>query len=297
MFAALLALFAGVAHADPASRTAPAEIHPALFVARDADSTLYLFGTVHVRPRGAPWGGPEARAALDSAEEIWTEIEISPQADAQAIGLIASLGMAPSDRPLTSRLTPEERVRLAAIAQRAGVPGAMLDRMQPWLAAVTLSMAPIAEAGLDPQSGVDRAIDALGDAAGKRMRAFETVEQQLRFLANLSEEAQHQMLLDTLEETETGPGELRQMLAAWERGDLDTIERLVVADTRRNYPEMYDVLFKQRNAEWTGVLMRELDGAGTDFVAVGAGHLVGDDSVVAMLRARGVRVERVRIAR
>ena len=82
--------------------------------------------------------------------------------------------------------------------------------------------------------------------------------------------------------------------AAWERGDLATLERVVIDEFKAEAPEAYDVIFTQRNMAWTEALMVELEGSGVDFVAVGAGHMLGDDGLVALLRARGVSVERVR---
>lgn len=287
-----LFLAASVACA-PATNAEGQGIRPALFVARDADSTMYLFGTVHVRRRGDEWGGAHVRAALAEAEDVWTEILINPEADARTRELVAELGSAPPGRPLSSWLTEDENVRLAALAQRLGVPMSMLEPMQPWIAALTLSVIPLMQAGYDPQAGVDRAIDAEADTQGKRMRALETIEEQMGFLAGLSPELQRQMLLDAITDAGEGAAQLDVMSAAWERGDIATLQRVVIDDTRAEYPELYDVVFVQRNAAWIDTLMRELEGEGVDFVAVGAGHLLGEHGLIAMLRARGVSVERV----
>ena len=295
-FVSVLLLLAAPACAQSntaAQASAPARIHPALFVARDADSTIYLFGTVHVRPQGSPWGGPEAETALAASSDVWTEIEVSPAADAQAQTLVVQLGFAPADHPLSSWLAPAQEQRLNTLAARFGLSAAALDRMQPWLAAIALSMAPMQQAGFDPQSGVDRAVSADAQAHGKHMRAFETVDQQLHFVANLSPDAQRQMLLDAIDEADHGPDELLQLSHAWERGDLNRIERLVVADTEQKYPELYDVLFRRRNAAWVDTITHEMQGSGTEFIAVGAAHMVGHDGLVAQLRAHGIRVDRV----
>jgi uncharacterized protein YbaP (TraB family) len=288
------AVLAAIALAASATAACAQEtFDPALYVLRDADSTMYLYGTVHVRPRDTDWGDNDVRSALASAEEIWTEIEISPQSDARAQSLAMQLGAAPADKPLSSWLTAEENARLDALAQRLGLPRAYLEPMQPWMAGLTLSLVPIMQAGYDPMSGVDREIDAYGDANGKTMRTFETVEQQLSFFSGLDEETQRAFLREAIEEAEEGPAMIREMTTAWERGDLDTLERSVVDDTREEYPDVYEALFVRRNNAWMEVLVRELNGSGVDFVAVGAGHLLGPDGLVAQLRRRGYTVERV----
>jgi uncharacterized protein YbaP (TraB family) len=292
--AAVFAAFALMA-SSACARTPASDgtIHPVLYVAHDADSTLYLFGTVHIRRPNTPWGGPEAQAALNSADQVWTELPISPEDDARTQQLVLQQGMTDDAHPLSSYLTTEENQRLAALTQQLGVQGANLQRMKPWLAAITLSFVPMMQAGYDPNSGVDRAIDEVADAAGKRRTAFETADQQIGFLANLSPDLQREMLVETIDESEQGTAELDQLTAAWERGDIRSLQRLVVDDTRRQYPELYNVLFIQRNDVWVERLMQELHGSGVDFVAVGAGHLLGHDGLVEQLRRRGVHVERV----
>lgn len=277
-----------------AERPAARAISPALFAARDGDSTIYLFGTVHVRRPGADWGGPNAHAALAASEEVWTELEMSAAADAQSAAEAMRLGAAPADRPLSSRLTADQNVAVGAALTRLGAPATMAEQWQPWFAGLMISIMPIMRAGYDPGAGVDRQIDAAADAAGKRMRWFETSAEQLTFFAGLSEEVQVEMLMESVQGGSESAGELAELERDWERGNLRALERAVIDETRDNYPELYDMLFVRRNRAWTETLMREMDGAGVDFVAVGAGHLLGRDGLVAMLRARGVRVERVR---
>ena len=289
--AALAAVFlAGACASEQTSEPAPG---PALFVARDADSTLYLYGTIHLRRGGDPWGSPAVEAALGASDEIWTELEMNPENDARVQQLTLQMGQAPAGRGLSTWLSPEEGERLRQTAQRLGVQPRALESMQPWLAGLTLTLLPMMQAGYDPGAGVDRAIDAFGDAHGARMRAFETPEQQLGFFAELSPDVQRQMLLEAIDDAEKGPAVLDELSAAWERGDIDTLERMLNEDMQTEYPEVYAALISQRNAAWVEMLVHELQGAGVDFVAVGAAHLVGEDGLVAQLRARGVSVERV----
>lgn len=283
-----LVLSVGAASAE-ATRT----IDPALYAVRDADSTMYLYGTVHVRPNGADWADDDVRRALGESQEVWTEIEISPEAEARGQALALELGRAPQGQGLSTQLNEDERARLAALLQRLGMPEAALEPYRPWMAALTLTLVPIMQAGYNPQSGVDRAVDAFAEAGGIPLRALETVEEQLGFLSGFSAELQAQMLRDAIDDAEAGPGMLAEMSEAWERGDIEMLTTLVVESTRVEYPELYEVLFVRRNANWLPILEAELAGAGVDFVAVGAGHLGGSDGLVELLRARGFSVERV----
>ncbi len=289
---ALLAAAAFVAVSGSAFAQTQA-IDPALFVVRDADSTMYLYGTVHVRPNGADWADAEVRAALAETQEIWTELLMTPETDAQTQQLALQMGRAAPGRPLSSWLSAEENAKLNALTSRLGMPPGALEGFQPWLAGLTLAIVPALQAGYNPASGVDRNVDAFGDANGRSMRALETVEQQLGFFTSLSEEAQRQFLVESINEAEDGVALLNQMTAAWEQGDVALLEQLVITETRRDYPEVYRALFVDRNNAWMEVLTREMAGSGVDFVAVGAGHLIGEDGLVAQFRARGFTVERV----
>jgi hypothetical protein len=125
------------------------------------------------------------------------------------------------------------------------------------------------------------------------MRWFETAEQQLGFLAGLSEQIQLQMLLDVIEEADEGAAIIADLERAWTTGDEAAITGFMVDEMKTDYPELYAALIADRNARWVEVLKTELAGSGVDFVAVGAGHLVGPDAVQAGLRAAGFSVERV----
>lgn len=290
--AAALLLIAPAGARTP--EAAQGAISPALYVVRDEDSALYLFGTVHIRRPGSPWAGANAERALEQSEEVWTEIEMSEGADMRAAALMMREGLAPADQPLSGLLTAEENARLASMAQSLGFSAAMLERMRPWFAALMLSVWPIVQAGYDPAAGVDRTIDQIADAAGKRRRALETMEQQVGFLAGMSMDAQMQMLREALAQPQKSPtAMIDAMGAAWEIGDVEALERYVIDDTRENYPEVYEVMFVQRNNAWMEVLAAELEGEGVDFVAVGAGHLLGEHGLVAQFRARGYDIERV----
>jgi uncharacterized protein len=285
-----LAAWVGVSGAAFAQTQA---INPALYVVRDADSTMYLYGTVHVRPVGADWGDDDVRAALAESQEIWTELLMTPETEAQTQHLAMRLGRAPEGRPLSSWLTAEDNTRLNALTSRLGIATGGLEPLRPWMAALTLTIVPILQAGYSPTSGVDRQIDAYGDANGKTMRFLETAEQQLGFFATLSDEAQRQFLRESITEAERGPLLINQLTAAWDRGDMESLENVVIDDTRENYPEVYQALFVTRNNAWMEILVREMQGSGVDFVAVGAGHMLGEDGLVEQFRARGFTVERV----
>lgn len=278
----------------PAPAAAPAQATgagPALWVIRDEDSTLYLFGTVHVLRPSTLWRWAAIENAFDSADRLVLEIS-NPDDQAAMLPLIQQHGMSP-DRPLSQLLTAEERTKLDAAAQTMGASGAALDPMRPWLAALTLSVAPLVKAGYDPQSGVELVLKARAAAAGKEVTGFETIDEQVRILAGFPEAAQLAFLRSTLEDFENATTELDRMVEAWADGDVRAIDRMGVRPMRRENRAIYEALLVRRNANWADQIETMLEGSGTVFIAVGAAHLAGGDSVQAMLDRRGVEVERV----
>ncbi len=211
------------------------------------------------------------------------------------LGLKSVTTTAPLDRPgseATLKFGGPFTVRSRVIATDPGVRHELLSREL--LGLVTCTTATTLAPEGDPESGVDRSIDAYGDNAGKTMRALETPQMQLTFFANLNADVQREMLQEAIAESENLPAMITEMSTAWERGDERALEAAVIEETRTEYPELYQMLFLDRNNAWMTELTREMEGSGVDFVAVGAGHIIGRDGLVAQFRARGYRVERVR---
>jgi len=290
--------FAQAVQAAPAAAAEPRAVPqaqgsgPALWVIRDADSTLYLFGTVHVLRPTTAWGSARVDAAFASADDVWFEIS-NPDDQAALMPLIQQYGISP-DRPLSSLLTAEELVALNTVAAGAGATAAQLDPLRPWLVALTLSVAPLVKAGYDPASGVELVLKARAEAAGKPVHGFETIDKQIGMLAGLPEADQLAFLRSVLESYEDATTELDQLVDAWATGDVAGIERLGVNEMRQESQAMYDALLVQRNTDWAGQIQTLLAGSGTVFMAVGAAHLAGEDSVQEILEGRGVDVELAR---
>lgn len=293
-----LALFVAIAGvpADALAQTAapavPAPIEgegPALWVVKDADSTLYLFGSVHVLRPTTGWASPRVEAAFDSASDIWFEIS-NPDDQAAIMPLIQQHGLSP-ETPLSSRLTSEENAELDAAAQAMGASAAQLQPMKPWLAALSLSVAPLIKAGYDPKSGVELVLKARAEAAGKPIHGFETIDKQIGILAGLPDDVQLVFLRETLKDYENAATKLDEMVEAWARGDVATLDRVTITEMKEASPTLYQAILVDRNTDWANQIQTLLEGSGTAFIAVGAAHLTGDDSVQAILQKRGVIVE------
>jgi len=270
---------------------AAAFAHPALWVVKDADTTIYLFGTVHLMPKDASWHYPALDQALTDSQTLYVElIDDNP---ANMTALVLRYGMDPA-HPLSGQLSPSEAHRLSVLANKASVPGGMptLNMMRPWLAALTLSVAPLLKAGLDPEHGVDKQLKTQMTDAGKNVQGLEAAEQQIRFLADLPRPFELGLLRSTMREADKGAFRLTELIDAWKAGDVDSIARLGNDNLRQHEPRLYQRLLVQRNQAWAGRIAAMLQQPGTIFIAVGAAHLAGPDSVQVQLRKLGIEAVR-----
>jgi len=269
----------------------PVLAEPALWAIKDKDSTIYLFGTVHVLKPTTQWRSPRIAKAFQDADDVVMEIE-QPEDPAATRALMLKYGVDPA-APLSGKLKPERYAKLRAAAEGMGFPPQALEPMRPWLAALTVSLTPLLRAGYDPESGVEKLLTAQAKAAGKPISAFETMEQQVRFFADMTPAQEAQLLDSTLDEIDDGPAKIDALVAAWAAGDQAELKRQMVDEMQDDYPDVYKLLLVDRNQDWASQLKAKLAGSGVSFVAVGAGHLTGPDSLQAQLAKLGIRTERV----
>jgi len=267
-----------------------AKAEPAMWVIEDADSTIYLIGTMHLLKHDTDWNAAKVKKTVQESTELWLELA---DADNQAAlaPLMAKYGVDPT-HPLSTKLNDEQRKRLEKTAATYGIQTATLEQLQPWLAAVVLAIGPITKAGYDPKAGVERILSAQATAEGDKIRGLETAEEQFRIFNDLSEKEQVAFLMGILDDLDKGIELLEQLAKAWIDGDVDTITRLSVDEMKRESPAVYQKVIVQRNIRWSEKIVEMLKGSGVQQIAVGAAHLAGPDSVQAQLAKRGIKVQR-----
>jgi len=280
----LLALMAGLLTASAA------QARPPVWIVRDADSELVLFGSVHLLPPGLDWRPPPLTQAVESADDVWFELPIDAASEAQTAQLAAQLGLLPPGQSLFKLLPPSDAQRLMKVAKLYAVDLAVLDRLQPWLADVALSGAAFQKAGAGVQDGVEKAVAAQAPARVQR-RAFETPREQVEILSGAPMAEQIASLVETVKSMEDDPDAFDALVKAWMAGDLKTLDEEALEPIRKASPTLFRRLVTDRNARWTLTLDERLKGHGRTVVVVGMGHLIGPDGVPARLRALGYEVE------
>jgi uncharacterized protein YbaP (TraB family) len=268
------------------------ETKPALWQVYDKDTSIYLFGTIHLLPPNTQWRSAKLDQATTGAGTLVVETiidEKNPQAFAAEF---ARMGIHPGLPPIVSRVPADKQAALRAVILKSGVPEAALNNMETWAAAFALLQVQFKELGVSGTDGVENTLKQAFTTAGKPIQQLETNSEQLGFFDSLPENAQRELLLGSIEDPAAARQQFNTMFAAWMAGDVKAIGRTFNAEFE-NSPELKAALLQRRNANWSGWLERRMQQPGTVFVAVGSGHLAGDDSVVEMLKRRGYKVKRV----
>jgi uncharacterized protein YbaP (TraB family) len=294
--AALALLFAPASWAQKAAAPVPVpasvtqDADPALWVVKDDDTTIYLFGTVHVLKPGLSWFDEAVKTAFDSSDQIVLEM-IEPDA-ATMTDIVMRKAINPNGDTISQQLPADKREAYVAALADAGVPAEMLEHFKPWYAAVALSVLPLKKFGYDPETGAERTISAAAKAAGKDLIGLETPEQQIGYFDALPKELQVKFLVSTLDDYAKMGSELDKMVTSWAAGDPDALGE-TMNEGLRETPEIGKILLTDRNARWAEWIDKRMATPGTVFVAVGAGHLAGNDSVQAFLAKHKLTATRI----
>lgn len=262
---------------------------PALWKVSDEDTTIYLFGTIHLLPKGVEWYDVKVADAFERSQELVTEIPEIPQQRTMSVTM--QLGALPAGQTLRETMTADERAKFEAALQGLKVPVGAFDTMKPWLASVALATIPLMQAGYSLDNGVEAQLDQRNKALGRPRLGLETLEYQLGIFDGLCPDAQKTYLFETVAALPDFPKEIDKMVSAWSKGDAQSLAKLL--NEGMEDPALYKALLTDRNRNWSAWIDNRLDRPGTVFIAVGAGHLGGKDSVQEFLGQAGIKVERV----
>lgn len=256
------------------------------------DNRVLLMGSVHfLRPSDYPLrAGLEA--AYDLADHVIMEIDLSSMDPLAAQQSIAQLSIDPQGRNLAGIIGSSDFKTVSSKAETLGIPMLMFEQFEPWFAALSITQLRMVQLGFDPSWGVEARLTAKAIAEGKPMAGLETLEQQLGFMDRLDAATQEQFLLDSLDDAAKVKNEVSAIIDAWRAGDADGLESALL-EGLRDAPALYDALLVQRNRNWVSPISALTKSDDNYLVVVGAMHLIGKDSVIAMLDAKGIKARQL----
>lgn len=266
----------------------PVTAHPAFWVIEDGTNRLYLLGSVHLLPPGVVWMRPDIEDARSTSEVFVFEAPLK-DADVVMAAFVARHGRLPSGKTLRDVMPAKDFDQLEQAALSVQYPPKLLASVRPWLAAVYLELYSYLKLGYSPYYGVDRVIEHDAEARHAAFAYFESVDDQLSYFLKQSPAQELAYLRSTVKDVLSSPDLPRQLIEAWSRGDTTTLGGLIESGMTST-PQLKAQLLLSRNRKWVPQIVRMLKSGKTHFVTVGAGHLIGRDSVVDLLRRRGYHV-------
>ena len=266
---------------------------PAIWRIRDHDTVIYLFGTIHVLPPGFRWRSPTLDHVVATADTLMVE-SVDDRSAADALGAKAP---ARALLPIAARVSPSHRAALARFTGDLPPPAVkLLDGLPTWIVAVSVGFVREYRAGAIPGPGADDWLEQRFRTAGKPVVPIEDGEKVMAAVGAVPEGEQRRMLDAALDAPLPTLGKLRAPAHAWARGEVGPGSALSVDLKGTSGTSALDgPLMVDRNRAWATTLAARLkQRPGTVLFAAGAGHFIGDGSVIDLLRQRGIRVTRIR---
>jgi uncharacterized protein YbaP (TraB family) len=246
-------------------------------------STVHLLGSIHVlRRQNYPLERP-IEDAFDEARVVAFEVDLDQARVAVAHEAAAG---AEAKRSLRTDVSPATYRSVVRYLEDAGYPPTVFDRLPPPFVAAALVQMQLRQLGFEPEWGVDAYFHRRARKYGKTIIGLETVEEQRQAMGGMGERGADELVQAALEDVATLRTTLRDLIRAWKGGELDRLQAIVNGSFAAR-PEVYRRVLVERNVRWVPKIEALMAGDEPALVIVGTGHLVGEDSVVAMLEAKG----------
>lgn len=291
----LLLIGAALACQAAYAQDAPAAPKPAMWKLEDADSTIWLFGTAHNLNPAIQWRTAKMDAAFAEATIFYSEAPIV-QADGEMTEpLIMEFGVNRSNVPFTEKLSARGKKDLKEVIANLGMTEEAISQFEPyrpWLAAATVGALHGQKKGDDPDASVDKILWREAVENGKMLGYFETLEQQFSVYGAMTPEEELKYFEDGLRQLIEEPDLMDEITADWQTGRIEALgEKMNRA--LEGQESLKDRMLKQRNHAWAEKIAELMDGSGKVFIAVGAGHFAGSESVQSHLEELGFTVTRI----
>ena len=250
---------------------------------------IHLLGSLHFfKQDGFPLATAIERAYTDSQRLVF-ETDMEAMQDPAVQAKMTALGMYPEGQSLWQNLDPGTRQQLEKKLAEFGLPPEAFSRFKPWFVAIQIEIAQLLRLGFSPQYGIDVHFFGKAKSAGKEIRFLESTEFQINLFGSMDKQDQNAFLKQTLKELELADELAAGLVKFWKAGDLSRLHELL-SKSFMNYPDLYDRFLIQRNKKWVKEIEAMMRENKNILFIVGAGHLVGPESVIDLLGKKGYRV-------
>jgi uncharacterized protein len=281
----IILLLCGLLLADGGAR-ADGALH-SLWEVHGKHNTVYLLGSIHVLRQSDYPLAPAVLDAYTKAKSVLMEVNLEEMNSAQLQAEMLSSAMLPDGKTLPEVLGAERYGRAEALARQVGVELSMFDQFAPWFAAEAIAQLQLTQLGFQPESGIEMYFMERARTDGKSVAGLETIRDQIAVFTDMTLDAQAQYLLSSLEQARELPTEVDSMVHAWQRGDTRWFVGELQTELGRD-SRLYQAVLVARNRKWVPKIEALLNDDKDYLVIVGTGHLVGDGSVIDLLKKDGI---------
>lgn len=265
---------------------------PALWKISDEDTSIHIFGSVHVLKPGTIWLTDDLQEIVSNANSIYMEVSAQQRSSAILQPLFSQFGVLPEGDVLKNHMPVELYESLASEFNAMGMQEQIYAQFKPWMAGTIYTSFRFMRLGYNPAAGVEASLVSLARAQGKSIEGFETAAFQVDLLSQMTGDQQIALLDRSLIYKDRLEAYMAEMTSAWTRGDLDALE-IIFDRAVEKAPELKERLLTSRNRNWVKRIQEILDRPGNYLVAVGTAHLVGDQSLFQFLDEASITVTRI----
>lgn len=262
---------------------------PALWKLADDDTTIHIFGTLHVVEENTAWANARITSAFAASEALVVELD---EKELQRAGpLMKEAGKLPLGHAMRQMVGNGIYNDVVRVSRQLDLPANIFENVRPWFAGMSLTVISLTKNGFDPSSGADRMLISEALRLRKPILGIETAAQQAAMFATLTPSQEKIILVDSLVKSQNIKAEMEALHSAWLAGDLAALDTILHSGPMEE-ANLGEHLIYARNRDWAGKMALLLQKPGKFFVAVGSAHLVGKQSVQVELEALGLKVAR-----
>lgn len=252
-------------------------------------SVAYLLGSLHVLTPDFYPLSTEINQAFAASKTLVEEVDFDEMNDPAQMMNALGRAMLADGRTLDQMVAPATFAEVSRRVEKAGLPMMAIQRMKPWLVAITLMGPTLQAAGFKAELGIDKHFFDRAKEVGLKRQSLETLAYQMARFDELSPKLQEEMLISGMKELDTQVGNVTEMAKQWAAGDIKSLEKSLLVSFEDSR-ELYDRLLVERNRNWVPHVETCLQQNAGCFIVVGAAHLVGPDGLPALLANKGYKV-------
>lgn len=265
-----------------------------LWVAKTDSSVMYLGGSIHVLRKSDRPFPPEFDQAYNASEILVFETDVEKLNTPEAQQVIMSKAVYRDERTLDKVLSAEAYGKLKKYCLRNGLPLESMNKFKPSIIITTLTMLELEKLGFNPGWGIDTFYYRKAADNDKQIEFLETVDEQIEVITSIGEGNESAFVIWNLDDMENIQDDMYKMIEAWRDGDEAILVEQIIKEGKERFPEIYQEVFVDRNINWIPEIEAYLNTPQTEFILVGTGHLIGEDGIIAQLKKRGYKVEKLK---